>query len=88
MLVIDYQALKTLLTAGGTGHRPLRLGRWCYRLYQYSFDIQHKPGRKNIVADTLTRSHDVTPVTISRQALDNQSTLLNLVRFVLLIRAS
>jgi transposase InsO family protein len=73
-LVTDHQALKTLLTAGGTGHRPLRLHRWCDRLYQYSFDLQYKPGRDNVVADTLSRSHEASPAAIDRQARDGQPT--------------
>ena len=36
-LVTDHQTLKTLLTAGGTGHSPLRLHRWVDRLFQYTF---------------------------------------------------
>lgn len=59
-LVTDHQALRTLLTAGGTGHRPLRLHRWCDRLYQYTFDILYRPGRENHVADCLSRSYDDT----------------------------
>jgi hypothetical protein len=55
-LVTDCQALQTLLTAGGTGHRPLRLHRWCDRLYQYNFSVRYKPGRENCVVDCLSRS--------------------------------
>jgi hypothetical protein len=43
-------------------------------LYQYSFDIQYRPGRENVVADTLSRSHEATPVAVGRQALDSQPT--------------
>ena len=57
-LVTDHQALKTLLTAGGSGHRPLRLHRWSDRLFQYTFDVRYRPGRENSVADCLSRSFD------------------------------
>jgi hypothetical protein len=57
-LITDHQALKTLLTAGGSGHRPLRLHRWSDRLFQYTFDVQFRPGRENSVADCLSRSFD------------------------------
>lgn len=57
-LVTDHQALKTLLTAGGSGHRPLRLHRWSDRLFQYTFDVVFRPGRENRVADWLSRSFD------------------------------
>ena len=33
-LVTDHQALTSLLSSGGTGHRPLRLHRWASRLYR------------------------------------------------------
>jgi len=51
--VTDHQALKTLLTAGGTGHRPLRLHRWADRLFQYTFSVVCRPGKQNVVADCL-----------------------------------
>lgn len=57
-LITDHQALKTLLTTGGSGHRPLRLHRWSDRLFQYTFDVQFRPGRDNRVADCLSRSFD------------------------------
>ena len=63
-LVTDHQALKTLLTTGGTGHRPLRLHRWADRLQQYSYDMEFKPGRLNVVADCLSRSYDAKPASI------------------------
>jgi len=53
-LVTDHQALKTLLTAGGPGHRPLRLHRWADRLFQYTFSAVYRPGKQNVVADCLS----------------------------------
>lgn len=58
-LVTDHQALKTLLTSGGTGHRPLRLHRWADRLFQYDFSVVYRPGKLNIVADCLSRAFPV-----------------------------
>ncbi|PAA89168.1 hypothetical protein BOX15_Mlig023350g2, partial [Macrostomum lignano] len=51
----DHQALTTLLTAQGSGHRPLRLHRWADRLLAYDFQVCHVPGKKNIVPDFLSR---------------------------------
>ena len=56
ILVTDHQALKTLLTTDGLGHRPLRLHRWSDRLFQYSFTVAYRPGKLNVVADCLSRS--------------------------------
>jgi len=56
----DHQALRTLLTAGGSGHRPLRLHRWHDRLYQYNFDVVCCRGTRNAVADCLSRYLDVS----------------------------
>ena len=69
-LVTDHLALRTLLTTGGTGHRPLRLHRWCDRLYQYTFDVQYKPGRENCVADCLSRSYDGSEDAITSAGFD------------------
>jgi transposase InsO family protein len=56
-LVTDHQALKTMLTAVGTGHRPLRLHRWADRLLQFNFSVVFRPGKDNVVADCLSRSY-------------------------------
>ncbi len=57
-LITDHQALKTLLTTGGSGHRPLRLHRWSDRLNQYNFALEFRPGKLNVVADCLSRSFE------------------------------
>jgi len=62
-LVTDHQALKTLLAAGGTGHRPLRLHRWNDRLQQYNFDVVYRPGRQNFAADCLSRFNEAEVIT-------------------------
>uniref|UniRef100_A0AAY4BIC4 ribonuclease H n=1 Tax=Denticeps clupeoides TaxID=299321 RepID=A0AAY4BIC4_9TELE len=57
----DHQALTTLLSSSGTGHRPLRLHRWSERLLQYNFTPLFTPGRDNVVADLLSRATPDTP---------------------------
>jgi transposase InsO family protein len=58
VLRTDHQALRTLLTAGGSGHRPLRLHRWHDRLCQYNFAVEFQPGKLNTVTDCLSRAVD------------------------------
>ena len=55
ILRTDHQALTTVLSPTGTGHKPLRLHRWADRLYQYDFTPVYRPGSQN-VADFLSRS--------------------------------
>ena len=57
-LVTDHQALKTLLTAGGTGHRSLHLHRWADRLFQYTFSVVCRLGKQKVVADCLSRAYE------------------------------
>ena len=52
----DHQALTTLLTTAGSGHKPLRIHRWSERLQQYNFTTLFTPGRDNVVADLLSRA--------------------------------
>jgi hypothetical protein len=62
-LVTDHQALKTLLSSAGSGHRPLRLHRWADRLFQYDFSVVYRPGKFNVVADCLSRAFDTAAMT-------------------------
>jgi hypothetical protein len=54
-LTTDHRALTTLLSPSGTGQRPLRLQRWCSRLFCYDFDITFVPGQRNVQPDFLSR---------------------------------
>ncbi|KAK3100025.1 hypothetical protein FSP39_013636 [Pinctada imbricata] len=47
----DHRALVWLKSAKHTG----RLERWALRLQEYEFDIIHRPGKSNYVADALSR---------------------------------
>ncbi|XP_030838443.1 uncharacterized protein K02A2.6-like [Strongylocentrotus purpuratus] len=52
----DHQALTTLLSTSGSGHRPLRIYRWSDRLHQYDFKVEYLAGSRNRVADMLSRT--------------------------------
>ncbi|XP_077564735.1 uncharacterized protein LOC144180229 [Haemaphysalis longicornis] len=54
-LQTDHQALVALLSAQGTGQRPLRIARWTARLLRYNFTVQYRRGEHNKVADALSR---------------------------------
>ena len=47
----DHRALVWLKSAKHTG----RLERWALKLQEYDFDIIHRPGKNNFVADALSR---------------------------------
>lgn len=50
-VVTDHKALVWLQTAKHTG----RLERWALKLQEYNFQIIHRPGKSNLVADALSR---------------------------------
>lgn len=50
-VVTDHKALVWLQTAKHTG----RLERWALKLQEYCFQIIHRPGKSNCVADALSR---------------------------------
>ena len=39
-----------------------RLARWAVQLADYKFDIEHKPGKSNVVADALSRAQEVAAI--------------------------
>lgn len=50
-VVTDHKALVWLQTAKHTG----RLERWALKLQEYCFEMVHRPGKSNCVADSLSR---------------------------------
>src|SRR5271163_502485 len=57
----DHQALKQVLTdPQPTGRRT----RWIATLLEYDFDIRHRPGNKNLLADSLSRDPSLRAVYI------------------------
>ena len=51
----DHQLLAALLRKQ---HAPGRLMRWILALQDYEFQIRYCPGKENVVADSLSRSHE------------------------------
>jgi hypothetical protein len=52
-IVTDHAALKWLITV--KNHQCARLTRWVLKLAEYEFEIEHKPGKKHVNADCLSR---------------------------------
>ncbi len=51
----DHSALEALLTRGTKGIVPQRIQRWYKRFLVYDFQVTHRPGKNNQVADCLSR---------------------------------
>jgi len=52
-IVTDHAALKWLITV--KNHQCARLTRRVLKLAEYEFEIEHKPGKKHVNADSLSR---------------------------------
>ncbi len=75
----DHQALTTLMSSAGTGHRPLRLHRWADRLNQYNYQLLFTPGKDNVVADFLSCSAAEPTSAAKQPEADIESDLVQLV---------
>ena len=73
ILRTDHQALTTLLSTTGTGHKPMRIARWAARLLHYTYTVEYKPGTENVVADALSR----LPLDISSNVHDQSTCDVN-----------
>jgi hypothetical protein len=51
--ITDHAALRRLITV--KNHQCARLTRWVLKLAEYGFEILHRPGKKYINADVLSR---------------------------------
>jgi hypothetical protein len=61
ILFTDHQALKYVLTAP----RPTgRIARWITTLLEYDYEIRHRPGNKNLLADSLSRDPSLRAVIV------------------------
>ena len=52
LLLTDHGALKWMMT---TSNLTGRLARWSLLLHEYEFEIRHKLGVENVVADCFSR---------------------------------
>ena len=66
----DHISLKYLQTQPKLSKRQIR---WSAELAEYDFDIFHKPGKENVVADALSRRPDHRPISLPepQQSLAN-----------------
>ena len=79
ILRTDHHAVKALLTASGSGHKPLRLHRWGERLRQYDYEPKFTPGRDNVVANLLSRSIN-GPTPIASPGVDTELELIQMLQ--------
>ena len=69
-VVTDHASLKWLMQLKDLAGR---LARWSLRLQSYDFDIQHRKGSENVVADTLSRAVEELDF-LSNEILDFETT--------------
>jgi hypothetical protein len=65
-VITDHAALKWLITV--KYHQCARLTRWVLKLAEYDFEILHRPGKKHVNADVLSR-HVVAAVRKRKESL-------------------
>jgi transposase InsO family protein len=52
VVITDHKSLETIR---GVREAKSRLARWAETLAEYNFEVRHRPGKENVVADTLSR---------------------------------
>ncbi|KAG3194820.1 hypothetical protein PC128_g9041 [Phytophthora cactorum] len=89
---VIYTDLASLRTATNSSHLSQRMERWPSFFAEYNFRVEYKPGKLNVLADSLSRRPDyvlahITRVTTDlydrmRMAYRNDDSLASLVRFL------
>jgi hypothetical protein len=65
----DHSALKSLLQEHRNGRQSAKFSRWLTRLQYFDYEIEHHPGKDNLVADALSR----LPVPSSEPAITDDT---------------
>jgi len=73
-LYTDHQAVRWLLQKKNAEGTAGRLWRWAHKLDEYEFEVHHKPGKTNIVADALSR----VPRQAALVTIDDETSFLEL----------
>jgi hypothetical protein len=69
-IVTDHAALNWLITV--KNHQCAQLTRWVLKLAEYEFEIEHKPGKKHVNADCLSRhTASVKPERVELKKMSN-----------------
>jgi RNase H-like domain found in reverse transcriptase/Reverse transcriptase (RNA-dependent DNA polymerase)/Integrase zinc binding domain/gag-polyprotein putative aspartyl protease len=75
----DHQALKQVLTMPKPSGR---VARWAAALMEYDFDIRHRPGTKNVLADSLSRDPALRSVTVEVGDRDIDDLLVDVKKYL------
>ena len=69
--------------AGATAPKPSgRVARWAAALMEYDFDIRHRPGAKNVLADSLSRDPALRTVTVEIGDRDVDDLLVDVKKYL------
>jgi hypothetical protein len=63
-----------------------KIARWVMAIMEFDFDIEHRPGKDNTIADALSRSFEYDPVECTLEDLQLGSWMTHLFRCILRIR--
>ena len=74
-IITDHANLKWLSSIAPS---QSKLARWCLAMAEFDFTIEHRPGKCNVVPDTLSRAPLVHPETLGEDLVDLPASVLAL----------